>query len=340
MGKEGLYAKIANMAYDFITIGGATKDLSLFTAEGVLINNPSDPLRQQLIAFEQGAKIGVSQVWESFGGGAANTAVNLAKLGFKVATICDLGRDAVGKDIIANLKKSGVGTGLTKSWPQQASGMSLILIAPNGERVIFTARGANRHLDFDDARRRALNQAKNVYLSSLSGAWKQDLRDIFKNTSGQIFWNPGSSQLKAGVKFLKPFLKKTTVLIVNRDEAVEIVVSDPRYASKDAKTLSDVSFLLKTLHSYGPKVVLLTDGRAGSYCADTHRTHHQPIVSRQKAVDNTGVGDIYGSTWVAAWLLYQGDLKQASLLASRQAAAKVAHHGAQNGLKSLKELSK
>ena len=340
MGKKRIYAKIANRAYDFITIGGATKDLSLFTAEGVLIDNPSDPLRLQLIAFEQGAKIGVPQVWESFGGGAANTAVNLATLGFRVSAICDLGRDSVGQEIIRNLKKRGVNTNLVVSWPEEASGMSLILIAPNGERVIFAARGANRRLDFNAARRRALGRAKNIYLSSLSGAWKQDLREIFRYASGRIFWNPGARQLKAGVKFLKPFLKKTTVLIVNRDEALEIVLSDPRYVGQDLKTLNKAAFLLKTLRSYGPEVVLLTDGRAGSYCANANKTHHQGVVGRQKAVDATGVGDVFGSTWVAAWLLSEGDLKQASLLASRQAAGKITQHGAQNGLKTLKELNK
>jgi len=340
LGKGGLYAKIANMTYDFLTIGGATKDLSLFTAEGVLIDNPSDPLRQQLIAFEQGAKIGVSQVWESFGGGAANTAVNLAKLGLRVGAICDLGRDLVGQEIIANLKKNGVNASLIKSWPQEASGMSLILIAPNGERVIFAARGANRRLDFGPARRQALARVKNIYLTSLSGPWKQDLREIFRSTSGRIFWNPGSSQLKAGLKFLAPFLRKTTVLIVNRDEAIELILSDSHLNRKDKAALESPDFLLKRLRSYGPEVVLLTDGRSGSYCADQNNTYHQPIISHQKTVDATGVGDVYGSTWAAVWLSSNEDLKQASLLASRQAAGKVAQHGAQSGLRSLKELSK
>lgn len=331
---------MTNMIYDFLTIGGATKDLSLFTAEGVLINNSSDPLRQQLIAFEQGAKIGVSQVWESFGGGAANTAVNLAKLGLRVSLISDIGRDLVGQEIINNLKNNRVNVSLIKSWPQEASGMSLILIAPNGERVIFAARGANRHLDFDSARRRALSQAKNIYLTSLSGFWKQDLREIFNNASGQIFWNPGSGQLKAGLKFLAPFLKKTTVLIVNRDEATELILSDPHLSSKDKISLEDPYFLLDRLRSYGLKVVVLTDGRSGSYCADQDNTYYQPVIGRRKAVDATGVGDVYGSTWAAAWLMSNGDLKRASLLASRQAAGKVAQHGAQSGLRSFKELNK
>ncbi|KKR32035.1 MAG: hypothetical protein UT64_C0044G0012 [Candidatus Falkowbacteria bacterium GW2011_GWF2_39_8] len=45
------------MKYDFITIGGATEDMMIFTDEGILFDNKKDILRQKLLAFEYGAKI-------------------------------------------------------------------------------------------------------------------------------------------------------------------------------------------------------------------------------------------------------------------------------------------
>lgn len=328
------------MAYDFITIGGATKDLSLFTAEGVLLDNSRDLLRQELIAFEQGAKIGVDRVWESFGGGAANTAVNLAHLGFKVATICEVGRDFVGQEIIDNLKRKKVITNLVGRLEGDFSGMSLILITPNGERVIFAARGANKRLDLNNNRKRALAKSSNVYLTSLSGAWYQDLREIFTAVTGKIFWNPGSSQLKAGLRKLAPFLKRTTALMLNRDEALELLLTDKRYQNQTKKQLQKPEFLLKALKEYGPEVVVVTDGRNGAYFMDDNQIHYQPINKDRKIVDATGIGDAYNSTWAATWLLNNYDLKKSARLASRQAAAKISHHGAQNGLKTLKELTK
>lgn len=328
------------MAYDFITVGGATKDLSLFTAEGIALDNSRDLLRQELIAFEQGAKIGVERVWESFGGGAANTAVNLALLGFKVATICEVGHDFVGQEIINNFKKQKVAANLVGYLPGSFSGMSLILITPGGERVIFAARGANKRLTLDNKRKRALSQAANIYLASLSGAWYQDLRDIFAATKGRIFWNPGSAQLKTGVRKLAPFLKRTTALMLNRDEALELILSDKRYLNTAKKQLQKPEFLLKTLKEYGPEVVVVTDGRNGAYFMDDEHMHYQPINKERRVVDATGIGDAYNSTWAAAWLLYNHDLKKAASLASKQAAAKISHHGAQNGLKSLEQLTK
>ena len=66
------------MKYDIITIGGVTEDINFCTHEGVLIKNKKDVLRQELLAFEFGAKIKIKESHSTFGGGAANTAVCFA----------------------------------------------------------------------------------------------------------------------------------------------------------------------------------------------------------------------------------------------------------------------
>ena len=57
------------MAYDMITIGGATEDITFYTAEGLLINNKKDLTKQKLLAFEYGAKIKIDKSFSGFGGG-------------------------------------------------------------------------------------------------------------------------------------------------------------------------------------------------------------------------------------------------------------------------------
>ena len=81
------------MAFDFIAIGGATRDISFFTNDGVLFANPKDILRQKLLAFEYGAKIRVDHFYYTYGGGAANVAVNLSNFGFKSACLAAVGDD-------------------------------------------------------------------------------------------------------------------------------------------------------------------------------------------------------------------------------------------------------
>jgi len=90
------------MKYDFVTIGGATRDIAFFTDEGVLIRNKENPfnMRQKLLAFEYGAKIRIDEFINLFGGGASNAAVNLVGLGFKTAAIVEVGDDENGRAIL------------------------------------------------------------------------------------------------------------------------------------------------------------------------------------------------------------------------------------------------
>ena len=93
------------MKYNFITIGGATRDISFFTDKGILINNSRNILQQKLLAFEYGAKIKVDEFYYSYGGGASNAAVCLSNFNFKTACLTAVGNDEKGALIKQNLNK-------------------------------------------------------------------------------------------------------------------------------------------------------------------------------------------------------------------------------------------
>ena len=67
------------------------------------------------------------------------------------------------------------------------------------------------------------------YLTSLQGdLWRKNMQTIFQvaqEKNIKISWNPGGTQLQAGYKFLQKYLKLTEVLHLNRDEAIELVLS-------------------------------------------------------------------------------------------------------------------
>ncbi len=90
--------------YDIVTIGGAMRDIYFYTDEGLIIDNPKDPLREKLIAFELGAKIYIKEVYLGAGGGASNTAAGMARLGLKIATITRVGQDREGDELIKDMK--------------------------------------------------------------------------------------------------------------------------------------------------------------------------------------------------------------------------------------------
>jgi sugar/nucleoside kinase (ribokinase family) len=327
------------MAYNFITIGGATRDISFFTDQEVLIDNPGDVLRQKLLAFEYGAKIKVDKFYYAFGGGAANAAVTLANFGLRTACLCSLGNDEDGKLIIRNLKNRHVATNLIER-KSVSSGSSFILIAPGGERIIFGARGANRELEISPAQLKIIKQAKNIYLASLSGNWQIALKRIFSAVGShgpQIAWNPGASQYKGGFKKLAPYLRKTKVFSLNKDEAIELVLSSSKHKKWDNKFLNKTENLIKIIKSFGPEIVVITLGHKGVMAYTGQKIYFQPIMKEKKRVDTTGVGDIFNSSFAAGLELYSGDITRALKLGLKNTASKIAHLGAQNGLIKFKK---
>lgn len=330
------------MKYDFITIGGATRDISFFTDQGIFINNKKDILRQELLAFEYGAKIKVDKFHHSFGGGAANAAVCLNNFGLKTACLARVGKDENGRLIIDNLKTHKISTDLVKTIKTEDSGSSFVLIAPSGERIIFGARGANRELDLGASDLKALKTTKNIYLASLSGNWQKTLSEIFSvvsNHEPKVYWNPGMKQYAGGLKKISTFLKKTTVLALNKDEAIELVLSSPEHKKLSGNYLNRVDNLLKIIKSFGPQLVVITLGQDGVAVYDGRKIYRRHILPQKKRVDTTGVGDIFNSSFAAGLTIYN-DIDSALLLGLKNTAAKVAHLGAQNGLLKKDSLKK
>lgn len=326
------------MKNHIITIGGAMRDITFQTNEGILIDNQADILRQELVAFENGAKIVVNKFHDLFGGGAANAAINFASSGFKTACLACVGADISGQMIIVNLQKHRVDSQMIKIDKRTASGLSCIVVTDHGERIVFTSRQANDNLQLDERDMKLMSQAKWLYLASLSGDWLKIIKKVFSTNEPKIAWNPGVSQYQSGLKVLSPFLKRTSVFCVNKDEAVELVLSDQRYKQQTRKFLDDIKNLLVILKSTGPEIVVITDGALGAHAYDGHKFYYQKVFREKNRVDVTGVGDAFNSSFIIGLILTKNDIKKSLYLGAKNTAAKIAHFGAQNGLIDLRKL--
>ncbi len=335
------------MKYDIITIGGATEDITFYTSEGVLIDNKKDILRQKLLAFEYGAKIKIDKAHSTFGGGAANTAVSFSRLGFRAASLIAVGQDIRGKKIIKNLEKQKVNTGLVQKIKDNVSGFSFILVGPNNEHIVFSHRAANSNLRFPfglSSRRRQISdlrfikKTKWVYITSLSGQWQDVLKRIFSVKGVKIAWNPGYVQLNKGKSILGKYFKKTEILIVNKDEAIELVISDKKFRSKPFSFYNNIKNLLTIIKSWGPQIVVITSGKNGADAYDSKKYYHATIAKEQKRIDTTGVGDAFGSSFIAGLELYNGNIKKAMKLGTKNTASVISQQGAQNGLLTKKDI--
>jgi len=172
----------------------------------------------------------------------------------------------------------------------------------------------------------------------LAGDWQAALKKVFKHvkSSQQVFWNPGTTQLLGGLEDIAIFLKKVTVLAINQDEATELVLRTDAYRKKKRSFLDNPRNLLQIIKAAGPQIVVITRGPEGVIAFDGQKFYEREVVHEKKKVDSTGVGDIFNSTFAAGLNLYSGEIDKALDLALRNAASKVAHLGAQNGLITLK----
>ncbi len=322
---------------DCLVIGGATEDVMFYTDESVIIKNPNpkDITRQKLIAFEYGAKIPSQAAYFTMGGGGQNVSVSLAKLGLKVSLLSAVGGDGISEEIRQNLKINRVEQNLVKVYPKDRSSFSFIINTGTfKEHVIFTYRGANYVMKINPA---DLKKVKTnwFYLTSLQGDyWKSNLQNIFQVTSMgkiKISWNPGGVQLASGFKYLSKYLKQTEILHLNKDEAIELVLS---YGKK----VTNIEKLLLTIKAWGPKLVVITAGPDGAYAFDGKKIYYRKAPNT-KGINTTGAGDSFCSAFVWGIIKFQ-DIKlalQAGILNSNSVITEI---GAQNGLLTNKQIKK
>lgn len=331
------------MNYDVISIGGATEDTAIHTDEGVIIDNQQDILKQKLVAFEYGAKLKVTRAMSTFGGGAANTAISMSRLGLKVASLLAVGDDERGERIVKNLKKEKVDTSLVQIYKKELSGFSPMIVCQDREHIVFSIRGANAKLRISRAVVSKIKNAKWFYVSSLSGEtedWLKTLENIFSIKNVKIAWNPGHLQLDQGKRVLANFLKRTYLLIINIDEARELVISDKQYATQDLAFFNNTNELLRVIKSWGPSIVVITEGRKGVSALDGKEFYQVTGSSNAQQVNTVGVGDSFGSSLVAGLEYYKGDLMKSMELGKKNASSVVAHEGAQIGLIYKKDIPK
>jgi len=323
--------------FDIVAIGGITEDIMFHTSDLQIINSPLLS-KIPLFAFRPGDKIiSDDKVFYVFGGGGANVAVSLARLGFKTKLIGAIGDDSSGERVRNYLIKEKIDPALEvikKYW----TGLSFVVTAGRkNEHVIFSHRAANERLLIDE-KKLLCCPAKWFYLTSLSGNQAlKNLNTVFHAAALQavsIAWNPGSAQLKLPFARLRGFLKQTNLLILNKEEAKALLHSAG--IAKD-DSLKNLASALATL---GPKMVAITDGANGAAILDSVGKYYFAKATSAKAVNTTGAGDAFGSSLLGGLLLFKGDTLKALKLGLIRSGLVVKHIGAQVGLNTLSEIKK
>jgi sugar/nucleoside kinase (ribokinase family) len=240
--------------------------------------------------------------------------------------------------MLGNFKNNKVDCRLIQLSRSLPTGYSTVLVGKDNEHVVFPVRGASEGIIFNKPSFKKLSKSRWLYLTSLSGDW-QPLAEaiIFYKKNAGLVWNPGQAQLKAGLKTLKPYLLATTILIMNLSEASELVASYKISAKKTKRVGQTPKELAEFLYGFGPKLVLITSGSSGAVAFDGNKFYDFKPRKVKKVINTIGVGDAFGSSFIAGLELFS-DIDKALSLAGLNAARVVVGHGAQTNLIYKKQL--
>ncbi len=263
-------------------------------------------------------------------GNAANAAVAFARLGLNSSFVTNVGDDQAGRDMIDALHANNVDSRFVRLNPDKISNIHYVL-RYDVERTILIK---HEKYDYHWPHLRPDEIPKWIYFSSVSenaleyhdqvASWLDENPDV------KMAFQPGTFQIDAGVDRLRAIYQHTEVLIVNREEAVQITGGN----------YDDYHDLIGRIHGLGAKIAVITDGPYGAVASDGTQILTMPLYpDPAPPIDRTGAGDAFASTFVAA-LIKGNTIAGALQWAPINSMSVLQKVGAQAGLLSEIEIEK
>lgn len=267
------------------------------------------------------------QYQTAFGGKGANQAVACGRSGADITFIACVGDDAIGAEILAQLKHDRVHTAAISVIPETTTGVAMIFVNGEGENVIGISAGANAALtparfspyQMIVAQSDALLMQLESPLETVIAA-----AEIAKKNQTKVILNPAPAR-----ELPDSLLSLVDVITPNETEAEKLTgisVSDETGAAKAAQVL----------HDKGIEQVLITLGSRGVWLSINGEGRCIPGF-KVNAVDTIAAGDTFNGAYVTA-LLEGKRADDAVRFAHAAAAISVTRRGAQPSVPWRKEI--
>lgn len=331
--------------------GSLTEDLFVDPYGMEIMTMVSENQQKSAFVLPYGAKLTAKHVETHYGGGCANVAVALSKLGFSAIPFGAVGSDDIAQRIENNFLQTGVVPDGITTIENKKSGFALIITAFDGERTVIFHPAAN--ILFNDFDETALvrHAPKHIHLCHLSAANHTPIRTkiqkyIAENTDVSVSWNPGKTDIMMGIEAHTALLNRCSFLFLNAEEA-ELFSGLTRVsayqnheeelrATIHIDTIADFTHIASVFLQKGVQHVVITDGRKGAMVYSVDDSFFVAPVDSPR-ISTLGAGDAFASGFLAGWLKRK-DLHFAGTCASMLAASVVGKRGAQEGLMNGEEL--
>jgi len=241
------------------------------------------------------------------GGGAVATAlVAASRLGASAAYIGNLGADAVGDEIIAELVREGVDVSAVERLDGVSSLVSYVMINPSrGTRTKFPLLDRTPPIRWTDRQVEMLRQAKVLHLDGTNFANAHKAATLAKQSGVIVSLDGGTGHAD-------------NALNVELASMADILIMSATYPTR-VTGLESLEEALIEMGTWGPQIVMATVGARGVYALVDGRVRHFPAKPAQ-VVDTTGAGDVFHGAFLAAYL--RGYELEACIDAAQYAAAR------------------
>lgn len=309
------------MNYDIVAVGDCAVDAFVEVEEATISADIHH--EHQKICFSFADKIPYKSLTMLSAGNANNVSVSMARFGFKSGFYGTVSSDTNGKIILDTLKSEKVSTELMSIQKNLPTNFHLVLWFRH-ERTILI-----RHQDFEYRLPKKIESAKWIYLTSVGKkglSLHQEVIELLRRKPDiKMGFNPGTFQLRMGLKKLAPLLKRTEILFLNQEEAEMLV-------GKQGKPL----MLAQSLKKSGPDTIIITDALNGSHCLAGNKFYYVGVYPHIP-YETTGCGDAFASGFTAA-RMFGLPVDQALIWGSRQGASVATKIGSQAGLVGRKQM--
>lgn len=297
---------------DLISIGTVTIDLYYI----------GDSLTQDHDNFQLaiGGKYFASHFFESLGGGGANVAIGVTKQGLKAGLVAKIGNNPFKPIILDKLDTAAVHHKELCQIEDGYTNISSVLLSKSGEKTLINYRTHQKNIFPEKENMEILLKAQAVYMASLANVSLKERIDTLryaKRYARRTFANLNVTDCRRPIEEIMHFLDPVDIFIINTHEFADIVKTS--YESIDFHT--DVTKKFSPFRK--DKILILTDGKKGSYSYFEGKVHHQPAIKHVEVVDSTGAGDGYTAGFIAEYLKTK-DIKK-SMLAGANYSVKILH---------------
>ena len=233
----------------------------------------------------------------SVGGCAANTALDLGRLGRSASVLGKVGNDLFGEFILKDLKRLGIDTSFIRRSPSHPTSCTFIVNVRGEDRRYFHCFGANADFSLADIDLQVLDGARVLYVGgylAMPAFQPQHLLGLFREAKQRGLLTALDVVIPAGfpspLEDVRPALPYTDLFLPNQDEAHALTGrDDPREQAA-------------ALARFNPDAtIVITQGSAGALARHGGETLRAAAFAVE-SVDESGSGDAFAAGFLVGML--------------------------------------